>query len=428
MVTFWPRTDIPFVGIVLGVAALALVLRVTKERDRHVRACGITFAVSAALSTVDVNSDRLGPLGIVSAVWLFRDPLVFFALLAGGVALQRALDTFRPRWRTIVWCCVVAQVVQQGFAVRPAFWHIAQSAGSLQFYRHQFHPAGIGAVITQRAASYGSRLYVSAEILGRLRKLLSEEGVHFVTDLALLGVNPINGNFKGVSMDRLYPSRALMYGVIGGQQDVIENDTLLDVLGVNLIMMAAGDGPVPATLRLTDRLRPGGGSFAGPAHDILLLANEDAWPKAVLLDGSAQTAPLPFRPGCPNRGALCRDYTALAAARLADPVQLSVGTGRYTARFAPSDRERLLFLSVLNRPEWEITARAGTLRSAPIADAFIGVLVPAGVDEVDLRFVPRVRIALAWLSGGILTLLLVGVGVGEARSGWAWLRRVRGSR
>ena len=129
MVTFWPRTNVPFVGIVLGVAALALVLRVTGERDRHVRACGITFVVSVALSMVDVNSDRLGPLRIVSAMWHFRDPMVFFALLAGGVALQRALDTFRPRWRTIVWCCVVAQVVQQGFAVRPAFWHIAQSAG-----------------------------------------------------------------------------------------------------------------------------------------------------------------------------------------------------------------------------------------------------------------------------------------------------------
>ena len=28
--------------------------------------------------------------------------------------------------------------------------------------------------------------------------------------------------------------------MIGGQQDVIENDALLDVLGVNLIMQAAG--------------------------------------------------------------------------------------------------------------------------------------------------------------------------------------------
>ena len=149
------------------------------------------------------------------------------------------------------------------------------------------------------------------------------------------------------------------------------------------------------------------------------------WPKAVLLDSMAQAAPLPFRRGCPHRGALCRDYGALAAARLPEPVQLSVGGGRYTARLAPADRERLLFLSVLDRPEWQVTARAGPLRIVPIADAFVGVLVPAGVDEVDLRFVPRVRIALAWFSGGILTLLLVGVGAGYAKRGWDLVWRSR---
>ena len=212
----WSRTDIPFVGIVLGIAALALVLRVTRESDRHVRACAITFAVSAALSMA--TPDVFPPLHLVSAVWLLRDSMVFFALLAGGVALQRALDSFRPRWRTIVWCCVVAQVVQQGIAVWPAFFNIARSAGRTQFYRHQFHPVGIGAVISERAASYGSRLYVSEEVRQRLRGLLAGDGLHFITDLALLGLNPINGNFKGVSMDRLYPSTALMYGVIGGQR------------------------------------------------------------------------------------------------------------------------------------------------------------------------------------------------------------------
>jgi len=192
--------------------------------------------------------------------------------------------------------------------------------------------------------------------------------------------------------------------------------------------MAAGDGPVPSTLRLTDHLRPRGGSFAGPAHDILVLANEDAWPQGVLLDSAAPAAALPFRRGCPHRGALCRDYTALVASRLPEPVRLASADGRYTARFAPSDRERLLFLSVLYRPEWRAAAPTGALRVVPIADAFVSVTVPPGVEEVDLRFVPRVRIALAWFSGGILTLLLAGVGVGEARSGWAWLQRFRGSR
>jgi hypothetical protein len=173
-----------------------------------------------------------------------------------------------------------------------------------------------------------------------------------------LGVNPVNASFMGVSTQRIYPSRVLTRSMIGGQRDVIENDALLDVLGVNLIMQAAGEGPPPSTLRVTDHLRPRVvGPYDGPAPDIFVLAHQNAWPKAVLIDSEAQTVPLPFRPGCPHRGALCRDYTALAAFRLLEPVRLAVKDGRYSARFAASDRERLLFLSVLYRPEWRANTR-----------------------------------------------------------------------
>jgi hypothetical protein len=368
------------------------------------------------------------PLRVFSGIWLFRDPMVFFALLAGGVALQRALESFRPAWRMAVWCCVMVQVVQQGITIWPGFSGVEQSR-SLRFYRYQYSAVGIGAVITQRAASYGSRLYVSGEVLRRMQGYLSDEGLHSITDLVFLGVNPVNASFKGVSMDRIYPSRVLARSMIGAQQDVIENDALLDVLGVNLIMQAAGEGPPPSTLRVTDHLRPRGpGPYDGPAHDILVLANENAWPKAVLVDMRAQTVALPFRHGCPHRGALCRDYTALAASRLPEPVRLAAADGRYSARFAPSDRERLLFLSVLYRPEWRATAAAEALRVVPIADAFVSVIVPPGVEEVELRFVPRVLIVLAWFSGGILTILLVGVCLGEASRVWHRLRRSRASR
>jgi hypothetical protein len=418
---FPPDPRGPFVGIVIGIAALCVVLNAARESDRQVRASAIAFAVAAALSMVPVD---LVPLRVFSAIWQFRDPMVFFALLAGGVALQRALDSFRPMWRMAIWCCVMVQVVQQGVAIWPGFSGVQQSR-SLHFYRYQYSPVGIGEVITKRAAFYGPRLYVSDEVLRRMQGYLSHEGLHSITDLVFLGVNPVNASFKGVSMDRIYPSpsRVLARGMIGGQQDVIENDALLDVLGVNLIMQAAGEGPPPSTLRVTDHLRPRVvGPYDGPAHDILVLANENAWPKAVLIDSKAQTMALPFRRGCPHNAALCRDYTAIAASRLPDPVRLSTADDRYSARFAPSDRERLLFLSVLYRPEWRATAAAATLRVVPIADAFLSVIVPPGVEEVELQFVPRVLIALVWFSAGVLMILLVAVGLGEASRAYRRLR------
>jgi hypothetical protein len=93
--------------------------------------------------------------------------MVFFALLAGGVALQRALDSFRPTWRMAIWCCVMVQVVQPGIIIWPGFSGVQQSR-SLHFYRYQYSAVGIGAMITQRAALYGSRLYVSEEVLQRM--------------------------------------------------------------------------------------------------------------------------------------------------------------------------------------------------------------------------------------------------------------------
>ena len=191
----------PFVGIVIGIAALCAVLNAARESDRHVRASAIAFAVAAALSMAPVD---LVPLRVFSAIWQFRDPMVFFALLAGGVTLQRALDSFRPTWRMAIWCCVMVQVVQQGITIWPGFSGVQQSR-SLHFYRYQYSAVGIGAVITKRAALYGSRLYVSGEVLQRMQGYLSHEGLHSITDLVFLGVNPVNASFKGVSMDRIYP-------------------------------------------------------------------------------------------------------------------------------------------------------------------------------------------------------------------------------
>jgi hypothetical protein len=151
----------PFVGLVLISAAVSVVLGLRRERDRHVRACGVAFAVAAAASMA--SQDMVEPLRAFSAVWMFRDPTVFFALLAAGVACQRALDTFRPAWRTVVWCCVAVQMAQQGMAAWPAYLSVAQTSRGLQHYRYQYQAAGIGGAI--RAA--GRVLWLAALCVGR---------------------------------------------------------------------------------------------------------------------------------------------------------------------------------------------------------------------------------------------------------------------
>jgi hypothetical protein len=168
------------------------------------------------------------------------------------------------------------------------------------------------------------------------------------------------------------------------------------VLGINLVWTAEAEGAIPAGLRVLDRTHvetPRG------EEDLVLLANTDAWPKAVLMDADARTISLPLRSGCPHEGALCREYEPLAARRLPGDVALTSSNGRYAARFAPADRDRLLFLSATYRPEWQATSPRGALRIDPVANAFLGVTIPAGVDSVDLAFVPRLHMAMTWVSG-----------------------------
>ena len=71
---------------------------------------------------------------------------------------------------------------------------------------------------------------------------------------------------------------------------------------------------------------------------------------------------------------------------------------------------RLLFLSAFYRPEWVATAGEETLAIEQMAGAFIGVTVPPGVQDIDLAFRPRTRMALTWVSGLSLVALLVAFG------------------
>jgi hypothetical protein len=233
---------------------------------------------------------------------------------------------------------------------------------------------------------------------------MSRAGVHAITDYALLGLNPVNAWFKNVAMDRIHPSWVLMHGIIRGQRSVIENATLLDVLGINVVVAMTDEGVAPKGLIRLERVR------VDSEIEMDIFANPDAWPEAVLLSPNAGAAPLPLVERCDHEAALCRDYTALAHTRLQEDVALREDGDGYRVHVPPSDAPRLLFVSAFYRPEWVATATDQSLTIEPIANAFIGVTVPPGIQDLQLAFRPRTRIALTWLSAVSLVALLVALG------------------
>ena len=207
----------PFIGVVVGLAAVASVFRRSQAAGAH--PAGLAFLAAATCTLLPL--DLIAPLQLFSAVWFFRDPMVFFGLLAAGIALQRGIHARHTRWPVIAVALIAAQLVQQGVALRPSFEVLANQVGPLRFYRYQQAPVRLAALLSDRARTYGPRLYTSEVVRRRLRGVLSDLGIHSITDLVLFGLNPINGWFKNVSTDRIHPSWQYMHGMIYGQQDVI---------------------------------------------------------------------------------------------------------------------------------------------------------------------------------------------------------------
>jgi len=392
-----------FVGLPVLAVVVASTIQFRQLVQRHDRALLIAALAAFALGLMPREVSRwVSPSG----GWLFKDPLVILALLASIPWLQRQLDHPR-RWRQrLALVLVIAQVGQQAATIWPGVHDFYLARGRLDFYRHLGTPFGLGADIIAAAETNGRRIYLSPQLDSWTRGQLSSIGLYSSSDLALLGLNPVNGWFKGVSMDHISPSAMLMHGFISGSLDTMSNETLLDVLGVNLVLLADTEpsppGLVPVPLAATQRLN-------AERRHIKLLANPDAWPKAVLLTADATSVPTPLREGCGHQGALCRNYDALATRRLPSPVNLTTdGAGHYSMHFVSSDEPRVLFASINSRPEWVAVgdgSRRLTVRA--IGGAFVAIEVPPGVGDVRLDFVPRIHMVLTAFSASALLITFV---------------------
>jgi hypothetical protein len=398
----------PFIGVVFGAAVLAGLIRISRLPDPHLRGCIVACAAAAAFNVFSPDlASRVLP---AVSNWSFRDPMLFFGLLAGGALFQSAL---RGRFVMVAALLVLLQMVQQYAVMQPRIREASSRNPDLLFYRYQGQAVGLGRLLVDRAAQFGPRLYLSPEVDAAMRGDLSHDGIHFSSDLILLGLNPVNGWFKNVSMAAFHPPDSLMESFIHGNVQVIRNQTLLNVLGVGLVLSTEHETGLPPALTLTDRPRL---RDATRLPDLILLGNPGAWPRAVLLQSDAYETRLPARSGCTQPGALCLDYEPLARLRVRGDVELRAVNGHYLARVPPADHERLLFVSATYRPEWVATAGDGrALAVRPVATAFLGVTVPPGVTEVSVRHRPRTLVALTWASSALF------FGVGAA----AWLRRSR---
>ncbi|HEX2644112.1 MAG TPA: YfhO family protein, partial [Thermoanaerobaculia bacterium] len=84
----------------------------------------------------------------------------------------------------------------------------------------------------------------------------------------------------------------------------------------------------------------------------------------------------------------------------------------------PGDEERLLATSVPALPGWRVRSGGRDLPLVTVNGAYLGVRVPAGTREVELRFMPRGLVAGAVLGGlAVIILILLTLGTSQTMFG-----------
>lgn len=250
-----------FGGVFLAAAALtclaAVPLRASPRgvefdlRTAAWRASAACFALSVVASILPA---RVMPSAF-SGAWLFRDTAIFFGILLAGFGLT-GLARLGQRSAPVVVSLLLGVQVLQMLLVAPAAMILGFTRPAPPSYWQIGQGAGVAGWLADEASGVGRRLYIGLEADQLLQERPGVDGVYLPAELTLVGVSVVNGRFKGVSMDPLYPSPRQMNGVIASHADPPRNATLLNVLGITHVLLGQneyGDGSRHANLTPASR-------------------------------------------------------------------------------------------------------------------------------------------------------------------------------
>jgi hypothetical protein len=384
---------VPFFGLPALLLAIAGAVRPFLSRDPIgrvpndlARAVAVGFLACTALtllpSWVVFNLPRM---------WTYRDGQT----VAGLICAAMAVGAFKPRFRMLVVPVLAVQTAQMAIVAAPVIIDVLRDDEQRLFGYSREEP-----VFFQRLREAGvnehSRLVLAGELEELVRGSLAGMGVTAPTDFALEGIPIVNGWYRGARTPAL--GDASMDGRYGTYETIISWKDLrhldaaaLDVLGITHVAVLEGDLP---SVPFREGLRATGRFTLPGARTMVVLKNEDAWSRAVLLSADA-AASLPVRSGCPSRTIYCLDYTPLTRAFAANlPLDARGSSLRVT--LPPEHRGGRVFFSVSAgmRP---IARVDGAQRPVSVMlDTFAALDVDAGHRDVDLsvRWTPRIIVTL----------------------------------
>ena len=354
------------------------------------------------------------------STWTMRDEMIFFGIISASMQLQVLKRKLLRNYPFIIQLILIIQITQLltytsyllYFAKGDSYFYKKTRTNAFNFFQPLANGDELFDWFTKSKSLYGDRVLLSPLIekdLGSESNKLAKENLYSIPDINIYTeLNIVNDvNLKGISMDRIYSSSTYTKGSINSNYDVIRNTALLDIAGINWVLIKKTE--LEENRPFSNLLEKDNFTFSWKDEVWVLLHNPDAWPKAFVMSAGVLNLTSAYRENCGHSGILCAHMEQYLPFKRNIKVR-KVGADGHVQLSIPSQSENIVLgLSTMYRPEWEALANGEKLIVRPLFDAFIGVEVPSGISNITLDFNPKVRIWLNYLSLSAFVLCFAGI-------------------
>ncbi len=359
------------------------------------------LVIAAGISAVMLFTDWV-PASWISARYQFRDPLTLCAILLAGCVASRLWS--RRGTRPLAAVALLLQVAVVAATAWPLIQRTWEADGlNATAFRGATGDAAVSDGLLAAMARPGRLLYSPRIDSAVAERALVDDGLG-INALAYRGAAVVNGAFKGISTDTLWPNDRLFHAWIRTPAALVDSDSSLDVLGIRYVLSERGE-------KVASGLREIWTGTTTRGAELVLFENVDAGPGAFLVDPSYTDRVLPTYAGCGHDRVLCRDVGALNALRDRDVTRIERGVNEIRLTWPSVATPRVLIVTEMYRPAWTAVSGSESLRTRIVYGGFIGVSLPPGTSSVHLRYRPRTIIAASIVCYGALALALLALAI-----------------
>ena len=341
------------------------------------------------------------PIPLASQRYQFRDPVILCAILLAGMAAERGLH--ESHIRHLTGFLLLLQIVMVALIAAPfARYAWDETRSGTPWFRGA--TAAVPSADTLAAALARPGLVAFSPGVERavMNRTYLPAGLG-VNAFAYRGVHVLNGWFKGVSADPIWPDSSLFYARVAPPQPLLESAASLDLLGIRYVLAERGETVAPDLHE-----RP---VTIATAPELVLYENDDVSTGAILVDADVHTIHAPPLADCPNDRLLCRDLSVMTNLHPA-AVAIVRSEGTIDVTFDRLETPRTLVVAEMFRPGWTAAAANQQPPTFALLDSLLAVHVPTGATSVHLAYRPGLMYAatfgaLATIAMSLLAVILL---------------------